>query len=122
MQKVKIRMRYIFFSFVVFICLCFAEDWSQCMKNQIVIINDDPKGDVKLVCTESETVKKLKVLLAKSVLAKRITLAKFEVKMKINILFCCKTVLVDAIDSNDQVIGFVQTKLNKVFTQMIVLR
>ena len=106
-------MRYIFLV-LSFLSVCvFAEDWSTMYEKPNCHTNDDPKGDVKLVCTESETVKKLKVLLLQERLGKENYSGKIEVKNENKYPVLVKTVLVDAIDSNDQVIGFCSNKIKQ---------
>ncbi len=113
MQKVEIRVRYLILILSFLSSCVIADDWSVKYEKPKCHSNDDPKGDVNLVCSESETVKKLEVSLSKESLGQDNYSGKIKVTNTNNYPVLVKTILVDALDSTDQVIGFCSNNINQ---------
>ena len=106
-------MRNFFFVICVLPSIVTADDWSVNYERAKCNSNSDPTGDVKLVCAESETVRNLQISLSQEELSSSDFFAVANIENNNEYPVLVKTILIDALDQTERVVGFCSNRVNK---------
>lgn len=106
-------MPYIFLLLVTLPLVVSADQWSKNYEKPVCNSNDSPDGDVTLVCSESNTVKNLKVLVSNANLSDSNYSATVNITNTNKYPVKIKTVIVDAKDNTGQVSGFCSNSVSQ---------